>query len=355
MTPTTSQSPSLLLLTGDQVYVDATAGLFDPRSQNDRLRLPYQNLMGSRGAQAVFGLLPVAMLLDDHELVDNWEGVAAGDAVSSGIAERRRERRRAADSNILEGQRAYRRFQRMAGPPLRDREALWCEFTHSGVPFFLADTRTERGVRGTDTECGTLDWAPRRVDNWRRAHIMDRRQWGALRTFLLKHRDQVSFVVSPSMLLPRGLGLGRDPSLALERDGWDGFPASMHELLALLCDHELNRVVFLSGDAHTSLVAQATVTSGGHRAALWSVHSSGLYCPFPFVNDSADDYSGRETFCFEQPGPPPRGYRCTVEVVESAPGDGFATLILTGSDQGRRGLQVRFHRAGGDVVRHIRI
>jgi len=327
LTPMTPASPSLLVLAGDQVYVDATASLFDARSQNDRLRLPYQNLMGSPGAQSVFGLLPVAMILDDHELVDNWEPGAEVPAD-------------AAPDFIVEGVRAYRRFQRMAGPPLRDSQALWCKFTHFGVPFFLADTRTKRG---------TPDGSPRRVDNWREAHIMDRPQWDALRTFLLDNRDQVSFVVSPSMLLPRRLGLGREPSLALDCDSWDGFPASRHELLALLCENDLKRVVFLSGDAHISCVAQATVTSDGHCATLWSVHSSGLYCPYPFANGSADNYACDEVFHFRWGGPTHK-YRCAIERVTWAPGDGFATLTLTRSGGSPQGLRVSFHRANDDNI-----
>ena len=283
--------------------------------------------MGSPGAQSVFGLLPVAMILDDHELVDNWEPGAEVPAD-------------AAPDFIVEGVRAYRRFQRMAGPPLRDSQALWCEFTHFGVPFFLADTRTKRG---------TPDGSPRRVDNWREAHIMDRPQWDALRTFLLDNRDQVSFVVSPSMLLPRRLGLGREPSLALDCDSWDGFPASRHELLALLCENDLKRVVFLSGDAHISCVAQATVTSDGHCATLWSVHSSGLYCPYPFANGSADNYACDEVFHFRWGGPTHK-YRCAIERVTWAPGDGFATLTLTRSGGSPQGLRVCFHRANDDNI-----
>ena len=59
--------PSLLVLTGDQIYADATAGLFDPRagrvpaprsSLRDAehwLSVPYQKWYGSVGAQSVLG------------------------------------------------------------------------------------------------------------------------------------------------------------------------------------------------------------------------------------------------------------------------------------------------------------
>jgi hypothetical protein len=334
-------APSLLVLVGDQVYLDATAGLFDPRTQDDRVRLPYQNLMASPGAQSVFGLLPVAMMLDDHELADNWE---------PGAAVPRREGTPTTDPRTVRafldgGKTAYRRFQRMAGPPLHG-SGLWCEFSHAGVPFFLADTRTERGV-GPHVE-------PRRVDNWRQARIMREPQWCALRAFLLKHRDRVAFVASPAMLLPRTLGLQDEPSLALSCDGWDGFPASMHALLALLCEHDMNRVVFLSGDAHTSIIVRATVARDGHQATFWSIHSSGLYSPYPFANDIIENYACDEAFAFEAEDPKGGGgklkYTCIVDHVRGVPGDGFATLTLTSSGPNRHLLGVCFNRATGDVV-----
>lgn len=359
-------SPSLLLLVGDQVYVDATAGIFDARSANDRLRLPYQNLLASPGAQSVFGLLPVAMMLDDHELADNWEpGTAVPDT----------DGRSATDPEttlafLKDGKNAYRRFQRMAGPTSRPgRDALWCEFTHAGVPFFLADTRTER----------CPDGRPRRVDNWREARIMSNEQWAALRGFLLRNRNQVSFVASPAMLVPRTLGLDREESLALSCDSWDGFPASMYALLALICEFELNRVIFLSGDAHTSSVVRATVTRGGRRATFWSVHSSGLYCPYPFANDLLESYALDETFTFEAADPtgrPSRSgrraasiwrwaarcisrasrtphagvlkYTCAIDSVEGVAGDGFATIALVGNAHVSTRVTVCFTRAHGN-------
>ena len=332
-------APSLLLLVGDQVYLDATAGLFDARSADDRVRVPYQNLMGNPGAQAVFGLLPVAMTLDDHEIEDNWEpGTSVpdpDDGKPTTDPEKTRKFFRATTN-------AYRRFQRMAGPPLG--EGLWSTFVHAGVPFFLADTRTERFV----------PWflEPRRVDNWHRARIMGPEQWTALQAFLRTNRDRVSFVASPAMLLPRTLGLDREPSLALSCDGWDGFPASMHALLALLCEYQMDRVVFLSGDAHVSMIVKGTVEREGKKARFWSIHSSGLYSPYPFANGVIEDYAIRETFSFttEIPGGGGQGkYTCKVTPFEYKPGHGFATIALTNAG-GHDELRVCFDRTDGPKV-----
>jgi hypothetical protein len=254
------------------------------------------------------------------------------------------------DPNIDNGKLAYRRFQRMAGPDCA-KDRLWCFFRHAGVPFFLADTRTERGVpRPGD---GRPD--PRRVDNWRRARIMKDGQRDALRAFLRadEHRGRVRFVVSPAMLFPRGFGLDVEESLALERDGWDGFPASMNELLAFLCDEDLERVVFLSGDAHTSLVARAVITHANHRVTVWSVHSSGLYCPYPFINDTADFYPDHEDYTFASPQNPNPDYRAVVDLVRAVPGDGFATLKLVDLAKGHQALRLHFHR--DDCVKDLDI
>ena len=116
------KKPSLVLLVGDQVYLDATAGLFDPRVLSDRVQRPYQLFFGSQGAQAVFGRADVQteMLFDDHEFSDNYE---TGDAVDSGLRER--------------AKKAYWEFQR--GGPRQRR--LWRTLDHQGFAFFLGDTR----------------------------------------------------------------------------------------------------------------------------------------------------------------------------------------------------------------------
>ncbi|MEM7365816.1 MAG: alkaline phosphatase D family protein, partial [Pseudomonadota bacterium] len=68
----------LLLLLGDQVYVDATAGLFDPAAVNDRYVRPYWKWLADDDVQGVLARLPTYMMLDDHELVNDWQPESHG-------------------------------------------------------------------------------------------------------------------------------------------------------------------------------------------------------------------------------------------------------------------------------------
>jgi hypothetical protein len=65
--------PSALLLLGDQIYADATAGLLDPSRETDRYQRPYEDLFQIPGLRRLMREIPVYMMPDDHEVCDNWE------------------------------------------------------------------------------------------------------------------------------------------------------------------------------------------------------------------------------------------------------------------------------------------
>ncbi len=68
--------PRFAVFAGDQVYVDPTAGLYDPASEDDRYRLPYEAWLRQRNVRNALRRIPSFMLLDDHEIDDNWEPLA---------------------------------------------------------------------------------------------------------------------------------------------------------------------------------------------------------------------------------------------------------------------------------------
>ena len=118
------------VLAGDQVYVDATAGLFDPTASRGRYRKPYEQLYGSRVVQDVQRRLPMYMVLDDHEIEDNWED---GDD-------------RVLGPRMVRARQFYGEYERSTDT-LPDIVPLWCEKPIDGFDFFFADTRTERRTR----------------------------------------------------------------------------------------------------------------------------------------------------------------------------------------------------------------
>ena len=153
------------------------------------------------------------------------------------------------------------------------------------------------------------------------------------------------------MLLPRLLAVRRQPSAALQSDSWDGYPASLHALLAHLFVQGRGNIVFLSGDAHISCAARITLWSdepprAGRtpaRVVVNSVHGSALYAPFPFANADEEDYARAEVFEFSTGGASgaPATLTCKVETYfphanGRAIGDGFVLLAPRRTDTGFR-------------------
>lgn len=333
------ERPSLLLLNGDQVYVDSTAGLFDPRRQRlggaagdagmqvESLRASYESWLTT--AHVALGLVSSRMTMDDHEIEDNWQPLARprrDPVVQDNLAMR---------ALGIEG---YGRYQR--DRPHRSTLAeQWRSCRHRGLRFFLADTRTERGARKASFD----PLAPR---------IMSSRQAWELGHWLRHETGRgPRFIVSSSMLLPRRRS-SIDPTwrAAIHSDAWDGYPGSLHALLALLCRAGIDNAVFLSGDEHLSSITRATVTDESNprrRITLHSIHSSGLYAPYPFANSIAADFAVQDSWSFADPREPRRRYRCEVHVDHWAPGDGFACVTVTPPGACRAGwlVDVTFDRA----------
>ena len=218
----TADSPSLLLLAGDQIYTDATAGLFDPKVKDERYRVPHERRTESRGSRAVMQRLDlhVHMMADDHEIRDNW---APNDP-------------RLSVEELKRAKLAYFLYER-ASPS--EQAHLWYTLYHSGLPFFLADTRTEREART--------------AINWRAARIMSTKQYDRLVRWLVTPRylNKPKFVMTASALLPRRLAMAHS-DVALSSDSWDGYPLSRNELLKFICDGEV-KVLFSFPATNTSV------------------------------------------------------------------------------------------------------
>lgn len=283
--PGGERMPTRLLLLGDQVYTDSTYGLLDPARLDDRYRLPYEELTSRDGP---LGRLPqdlqrvIRMTPDDHEICDGWEPL----------------RNNVREDRFARGLTACWRYQRgesqeRAQARAEARDPLWMQESGPGWRLFMADTRTarefrdERSVRGA-----SMLGAPqtRQLHDWLRQ---------------APPRD-LKIVTSPAMLLPRAR-LHVDEPLRL--DNWQGYPASLHGLLALMCEEEIANVVFLSGDAHLACSARITVTSGGKRCVFESHHAPALYAPFPFANESRWNLLLKDRFRFGHHG---RTYDCRV-------------------------------------------
>ena len=256
-----------LVLAGDQIYSDATAGLLDPASENDRYRRSHEDWLARPPLRSLMRRIPVHCMLDDHELVDNWEPTPGASSVPT------------------LGLEAYWNYQR--GMLAYNDEPLWNVATIGSFEVFIADTRSKRT-------------APSAAH----AAIMDAHQRSALEHWLMKQKSlhdrdshwvRPKFVVSPVWLLPRRLGrpdTAEDPGRC---DAWEAYPASLSRLLRFIADHQIRGVVFLSGDAHLGGVAVArTQTSKGSVTTL-CINAPALYAPFAFANSQPNHYLRRDS------------------------------------------------------------
>ena len=71
--PNTTRRPEFLVLAGDQVYVDATAGLMDPSLQDAKYEVPYEKFMQLVWVREVLKRVPTYMVADDREIQCRWE------------------------------------------------------------------------------------------------------------------------------------------------------------------------------------------------------------------------------------------------------------------------------------------
>jgi len=304
---------SLLLLAGDQIYADASSGLFDANNQIDRYAKPYMSFKSSLIRHLPTTLAKIVHVPDDHEIEDGWEPVAGAERPLGRLYE---DARQAAWTH---------RWNPLPGPAAP--EHFWHSFVWRGAAFFIADSRTERQAR--------------RSDRWREARMIGDGQRQALRQWLADHAGRPRFVISSALLLPRRLATREHAASALRSDAWDGYPASLHELLAELWLQRADGVVFLSGDEHRSGWVSARIEPAegeGPVMRLHSIHSSGLYTPWPFAVTAVEDFAAPESFTF--PGPEGQVLRCTVSAWQDFPGDGFALLRV---GEGR--LSLWFDRA----------
>lgn len=314
--------PSLLVLTGDQVYIDASAGLFDPTQRDDRYGKPYEAWLRNRHVAEVVRRVPVLTMLDDHEIEDNWEPMSEHLSQANWSNEQKRKR----------GLESFWRYQRPPPQPDVDSPAFhhtWLALAsrEAGLPVFLLDTRSGRKLRDSGSAAA--------------AEMFSVAQWQKLQQWLLQEPELPKVVVCPSLLLPRHrnavrakLLCGNDAgqAAALRADAWDGYPATFERLLQFIADNHIRRVVFLSGDEHQGMYSVAKIrplqsANPEDDIAIYSVHSPGLNTPYRFANALEDDFIPKEDFDFTPAGQPAT-YRCSVKGTDFFAGAGFVIVCI---------------------------
>jgi pimeloyl-ACP methyl ester carboxylesterase len=278
------------IFAGDQIYADATAGLMDPSRSDERLDLPYETALRSAPMKEIMQRVPVHMLLDDHEIFDNWEPTEPAKIPALSRREFKKKNRL-----LIEGLEAYCKYQLLLpveqpAPPIRlhkeniaDREISY-SFEHGDAAFYMLNTRSRREYRA--------------VGKPHEAMMFSKACLTKLCAWLIANKNELKFIITPSMLLPRHLdALNTGIDYSTRSDSWDGYPANLEQIFDTLVENGIKNTVFLSGDEHLSCHATATISNRGMTAKIVSIHASGLYAPFPFANAKQEDFiAGRDVF-----------------------------------------------------------
>ena len=283
------------LMVGDQIYADMfnrliPVGLADTYEE---FQERYHSAFGSRNMRAFLSNVPTYMMLDDHEIEDNWTQDRLHESNSSRML-----------FNLAVG--AYMSYQWSHGPRCEDsyvqalakgkREFLkrmqtlnlFYDFACAGYPFFVLDTRTQRYKRtqGTDDDHGLDD---NHLLGKPSLHLSEPSQLDRVRAWLKDMQamrgNAPKFIVSASVFLPNGVDerQGNDKGLN-NSDSWPAFPKTRSSILQIIVENRIENVVFLSGDVHCSSLCQMEFAGQGAGLTAYSIVSSAFYWPFSFAD-----------------------------------------------------------------------
>lgn len=310
------------LLLGDQIYADATYGVFDGRPSIERLRDKYTDVW--RGAPGFLASrLPTYLCVDDHEIRDDWfQGVRA-------TPEQQRN-----DDDALG---ALDRWQMLGMPqavlpPLPPNRPMvphrWYTFQSAGFNVFVLDVRTGRQAPGTT--------------------LWDTDQREAFASWLTKVSgpDRPVLIAMSVPLFPWIAGVQGvfEPEVRTREDVWQGYPKSLTEFVDALFAPEVppKQVVLLAGDPHISHHARGILQRGDVTIQVDSIVSSGVNAPLPFSSrvrgDIVDQWEG---WLPETSTPTILSY----QTIASCDSDGFAIVEIA---QGAGGWSVTASFSGCD-------
>jgi alkaline phosphatase D len=290
-------SASFTLMVGDQIYAD-TLNRFVPVGLADtyeEFQERYQTAFGSLNMRNLLRSAPTYMILDDHEVEDNW------------TQDRIRKDAKHRLFNLAIG--AYLSYQWSHGPRCFDGQ-LYYNFDCGGYPFFVLDTRTQRYK---DDEVGLDD------NHMLGRPTIDTAFPGQLKRFLdwlSKPYDNApanapKFVVSSSVFAPNAMnervtgpvGPGQDPAFWANRarredsDSWPAYPNTRKAIIEHIVQNNIQNVVFLTGDIHCSNIARLIFKMNGQDVDIraYDVTSSAFYWPFPFADGDPNDFVHNST------------------------------------------------------------
>lgn len=287
------------LMTGDQIYADVMFHR-SARSVKDFFTA-YRRGFGTPNMQRLFRRIPTYMILDDHEIRNDWS----------------RDELRGKEQLFRNAMIAYRCYQDSHNPDHGRRGDVldtdwWYSFQHGAFPFFVTDARTQRRKKpaGQRTMLGA-------------------RQLRALKTWLKANKDAPRlFVVCSIPLFP---DTRDDAPFDDPMDKWAGFNAERFEILDLIRKEQIEGVIFVGGDVHNSHFGKLHCDQDPNFEVTSLVSSALFRYSYLKKKHFHVDY----TLPNPTPGQARNSYRYTTEGYQHLPNFAIFDVDLSGPGAGR--------------------
>jgi alkaline phosphatase D len=271
------------LMVGDQIYADELNRAIPILRADtyEEFQQRYMTAFGGPNMRRLLAMAPTYMILDDHEIEDNW-------------SQDRVEKKRALFTTAIS---AYMNYQWCHSARTFKKQFLYYSFDWTGFPFFVLDARTQRYKDDKDIRKNHLLGLPSHDSSLYPSQLDHLLDWLVAQQ---RKGNQPKFIVTSSVFVPNAMDERNDPDAdeddliesLLESDSWPAFPNTRQRLLKLIVDHKIQNVVFLSGDIHCSNVARISFSgaAGVDQLRAFSITSSAFYWPFQFADGDPNGF-----------------------------------------------------------------
>jgi len=205
------ESPSFMIHCGDQIYYDFP-NIYKKARFSSYVKSYLDAWSDSLPTQKLLTEIPNYMILDDHELINDFKNDMPNDMFGNTV------------SNIrLHGLRAYEIFQNSHNPDPITKESFYYQFSHGVHRFFCLDSRTEKYSQKT---------------------MIGEKQLLSLKKWLIKNKHSPKFIITSTPFLAE----------ISEGDKWcnERYMLQRENILLFLLNNNISNVVFLTGDMHCS-------------------------------------------------------------------------------------------------------
>lgn len=242
-----------LVMTGDQIYAD-DLNFFKPDERLPEFLKRYRTVFSQNHIRELMAAIPTYMILDDHEIEDNWPAKATSkDFITL----------------YPHAIHAYQIYQCSHSPLFevsKDNridgvlQKFWYTFTDGCTDWFVMDVRTERLLNSHNSQ------------------MINHEQMSALLAWLGDQSGRVKMMVTSVPFAP---DLTSDSG-----DKWGAFPEQREQILDFIARHQVPKAVFISGDVHCSYTAEITAAQG-NRLIAHQIVSSSFFWPYPHMQKSS--------------------------------------------------------------------